>query len=36
LIARCCGQTCAPENLIKLDYRKPRDFAQAPREGGFA
>jgi len=32
LIARCCGQTWPPEDLVKLDHRKAGDLAQAPRE----
>src|ERR1700731_3643378 len=31
LIARCCGQTWSPEDLVKLDHRKAGDLAQASR-----
>jgi hypothetical protein len=27
LIARCCGQTWSPEDLVKLDHRKASDLA---------
>ncbi len=36
LMGRSCGEARSPENCVQLDYRKPRDPAQAPRESRFA
>src|SRR5882762_2163384 len=32
LIARRCGQTWSPEDLVKFDHREAGNLAQAPRE----